>query len=98
MTGKIFFGASDKSTEHLEDMISGVHFQAPSRGEKEFFDLFIFNFQGRHSNILCIPRTFCHENIDLNKNEKLQETIYANIDPKLLKMLVVLILPHGRMA
>ena len=96
ITGKIFFGATDKSTEHLKDMFSGMHFQDPSRGEKELFD-FVLNFQGRQLQILCIPRIFCHENIDLNKNEKMQETIYAIIDTNLLKILVVLILPHGRM-
>ena len=39
----------------------------------------------------------CHENIDLNKNDKLQEIIYAIIDPNLLQILIVLILPCGRM-
>ena len=38
-----------------------------------------------------IPQYFYYENIDLNKNEKLQETIYAIIDSDLLKILVVLI-------
>ena len=38
---------------------------------------------------------FAMKNIDLNKNEKPQEIVYAIIDPNLLQILVVSIWPHG---
>ena len=95
MVGEIIFWCYWKFSGY----VFGDAFSGDKKGNlPQSFSIF-FIFPKAASRKCCVfVWNVCHENIDLNKNEKLQEIIYAIVDSYLLQILVVLILPHGRMA